>query len=165
MKTTIASTILCFLSAAAWLAAPASAEAAATSYQTSLVPIEADATPGFSTNGSSIKIISGNHQLRVKGKIKRIVDENGDRVTTVRSDSDDDYVVEIDLFVPATDESDTVSIPFDLKNGNGTFQTRVNRGDSIFAGAAKGDGVVIEAVRVLDASGTLIGAGGVSLRR
>ena len=76
----IASTILCFLSAAAWLAAPASAEAAATSYQTSLVPIEADAAPGFSTNGSSIKIISGNHQLQVKGKIKRIVDENG-RVT------------------------------------------------------------------------------------
>jgi len=165
MKTTFASTILCFLFVAAWLAAPASAEAAATSYRTSLVPIEADAAPGFSTNGSSIKIISGNNQLRVKGKIKRVVDENGDRVTTDRSDSDDDYVVEIDLFVPATDESDTVSIPFDLKNGNGVFRTHVKRGDPIFAGAMKGDGVVIESVRIFDASGTLIGGGGVSLRR
>jgi hypothetical protein len=163
MKTSIASTILGLLFAIGWLGAPASA-GAATSFQTSLVPVEADSAPGFSSRGSSIKIVSGNNQLQVKGKVKKVVNEDGDPVTTERSDSDDDYKVEIDLFVPATDRSGTVPVAFELKNGNGGFKTRVSRSDPAFEDAMKGDGVIVEGVRVFDASGELIGVGGVSLR-
>ena len=135
---------------------------AATTYKASLVPVQADTAPGFSARGSSIKMVSSN-QLRVKGKIKRVVDVDGNRVTTRPEDPDDDYTVEVDVFVPATDVSETISMHFDLKNGNGTFKTRVNRGNAL-QDAMKGDGVVIEGVRIFDALDTLIGGGGLSLR-
>jgi len=37
-------------------------------------------------------------------------------------------------------------------------------GAAVFAGASSGDGVAIEAVRVLDANGAVIGVGGISVK-
>ena len=165
MKKTLKKTLMAafwgLLISAAWLAASGPIHAA-TTYQASLVPVQADTVPGFSARGSSIKIVS-NNQLRMKGKIKQVVDVDGNRVTTRPEDSDDDYTVEVDFFVPATDDSGTISMLFDLKNGNGKFRMHVN-GNDAFPDAMRGDGVVIEEVRIFDASHTLIGVGGVSLR-
>jgi hypothetical protein len=151
---------------AAWLIA-ADPGYAATTFKASLVPVEAGTTPGFSANGSSIKLVSKN-RLSLKGKIKKVVDVDGNRVTTQRNDPDDDYMLEIDIFVPATDPATdafrTISIPFDLKNGNGKFKTRM-LADDLLKGAVRGHGILIEGVRILDASDTLIGGGGVALRR
>ncbi len=101
MTKTFTSAFLGLLISAAWLAAAGPIQAA-TTYKASLVPVEANTTPGFSARGSSIKIVS-NNQLRIKGKIKRVVDVDGNRVTTQPGDLDDDYTVEIDVFVPAAD--------------------------------------------------------------
>ncbi len=144
-----------------WLSAPAAA-GAATTFQVSLVPIEADAAPGFSEKGSSVKIVSNNH-VQVKGKIKAVVDANGERVSTRTNDSGDDYHIEVDIFVPATGEEDTISIPFDLKKGNGNFKLRVNGSPALNA-AMSGDGVIVEEVRVFNALDEQIGGGGFSLR-
>ena len=141
---------------------PASPAAAGTTYQASLVPIESGTAPGFSARGSSIKIVESG-KLRLKGKIKRVVDAAGDRVTTDRGNAADDYSIEVKFFVPATDQEGAVSIPFDLKNGNGKFRAHPGS-DPVFAQAVAGDGIMIEEVRVLDSSGTLIGVGGVSFR-
>ena len=116
--------------------------------------------PGFSARGSSIKIVSRG-QLSLKGKIKRVVDADGNLVTTRRQDPDDDYTIEVEVFVPATDSSGTISLSFDLNNGNGKFKARL-RGDEALTGALRGDGVVIEEVRIFDASDTLLGVGGVT---
>jgi hypothetical protein len=131
------------------LLAPAVA-LAGSSYQTTLVPVTADSQPGFSSKGSSIKIVSSGN-LKIKGKLKRVVDESGDRVTTDRNDGGDDYCVQIDLYVPAIgiDALMTVEIPFDLNNGNGTFKENLNPGGPV-AGAQKGDAIVVQEVRVLD---------------
>ena len=136
---------------------------AATTYKANLVPVEAGTAPGFSANGSSVKIVSKN-KLSLKGKIKNVVDVDGNRVTTQRNDPDDDYILEIDIFVPATDASSTISIPFDVKNGNGKFKSRVPA-DDVLKGPVRGYGMLIEAIRIFDASDTLIGGGGVALRR
>jgi hypothetical protein len=165
MKTIAATAIPCLLLAAAWLGAPAPAGAASTFHPTSLVPHEADTAPTFSTPGSSLKLISGNGRLKVKGKLKRVVDASGDRITTDRSDPDDDYAIEIDLSVPATGATETVAIAFDLKNGNATFRTDVKRNAPLFDGAEKGDAVIVDAVRIFEPTGALIGVGGVALRR
>ena len=141
---------------------PAAAWAGGSSFQTSLVPDMADTEPGFRANGSSIKIVSSGN-LRVKGKLKGVVDDEGDPVTTERNDDGDDYCVEIDLFVPATEEEDTLALCFDLKKGNGSFKGRLGGGPA-FAGAQRGDGVTIREIRVLDGDGTVIGSGGVALR-
>jgi hypothetical protein len=131
-------------------------------YQTTLVPDEADATPGFRANGSSIKIVSSGN-LRLKGKIKGVVDESGNEVTTDRNDGDDDYCVEIDLFVAATEEEGTAEVCFDVKKGNGTFKANLG-GEPALAGATTGNAVTVGEVRVLDGAGEVIGSGGVALR-
>lgn len=136
----------------------ASAALAGTKYQTSLVPNVAGTVPGFASSGASIKL---DDKLAVKGKLKTVVDGSGNRITTDTENSADDYKVEIDLAVGTT--SATISISFDLKNGNGKFQEDIS-GDAVFAGATSGDAVAIEAVRVLDANGTVIGVGGVSVK-
>jgi hypothetical protein len=163
VKTLPATAIPCLLLAAAGLGAPA--EAASTFHQTSLVPLEADTAPTFSTSGSALKLLSGNHRLKIKGKLKRMVDARGDRITTDRRDPDDDYAIEIDLFIPASGASETVSIAFDLENGNATFRTDVKRSAPLFDGAEMGDAVVVDAVRIFEPTGALIGVGGVALRR
>jgi len=138
----------------------ASMAVAGTKFQTSLVPNVAGSQPGFASSGASIKL---DDQLRVKGKVKTVVDAAGDRVTTDIAEPLDDYTVEVDLTVPATAVSGTISIPFDVKNGNGKFAADIGA-DPVFAGAAVGDGVAIEAVRVLDPNGAIIGVGGVAVR-
>ncbi len=146
---------------AAWLIAAAPGYAG-TTYKANLVPVEAGTAPGFSANGSSIKLVSSN-RLKLKGTIKKVVDVDGNRVTTQRNDPDDDYILEIDIFVPAIDASSTISIPFDVKNGNGKFKSRVPP-DDVLKGAVRGYGMLIEAIRIFDGSDTLIGGGGVALR-
>jgi hypothetical protein len=144
-----------------FLLAPAAALGGST-YQTTLVPDEADTSPGFSAKGSSIKIVSKGN-LRLKGKIKRVVDDTGDRVTTDPKDGNDDYCVEIDLFVAATGNPGTSQICFDVKNGNAKFKHKLGGGPAL-AGAQKGDAVTVREVRVLDGEGNVIGSGGVALR-
>ena len=143
--------------------APGAALAAPnTSFQAALVPDEADATPGFRAAGSSIKIMSAG-QLRLMGKIKGVVDASGDDVTTDPGDGDDDYCIEVDLFVAATDQAGTAEVCFDLRNGNGTFKAHLG-GEPALAGAAKGDAVTVREIRVLDGAGEVIGSGGLALR-
>ena len=132
---------------------------AGTKYQTNLVPTVAGTTPGFAAQGSSIKI-DGHGNL--KGKIKNVVDGAGNRVTTDVNDAGDNYSVEIDLAVAATAGGGTVTVSFDLKNGNGNFVTSIS-GDPALAGATVGDGVAVNAVRVKDSTGTVIGTGGVAV--
>jgi hypothetical protein len=134
--------------------------AAGTKYQTSLVPNVAGTTPGFSQNGSSIKL---DDRVRVKGKIKKVVDAAGALVTTDGVPSADDYTVEIDISVPATAGSGTVTVPFDVKNGNGKFDEDLTA-DPAFAGATSGDGVAVTAVRVKDGTGTVLGVGGFAVK-
>jgi hypothetical protein len=130
---------------------------ARTNYQTSLVPNVAGSTPGFSAKGSSLKI-SGSH-LALKGKIKNVVDDTGARITTDALNPADNYSVEVDLSVPHTAATSTVVVSFDLKNGNGKFSTDLSS-DPAIDGATAGDGVAVEAVRVKDAAGNVIGHGG-----
>jgi hypothetical protein len=132
---------------------------AGSKYQTTLVPNQANTMPGFSASGSSIKI-DGHRML--KGKIKNVVDIGGNRVTTDPMVATDNYSVEMDLEVPATAATGTVSVSFDLKNGNGNFAADVS-GDAVFSGAATGAGVAVNAVRVKDAGGTVIGRGGIAI--
>ena len=132
---------------------------AGTKYQASLSPESAGDTPGFSANGSSIKI---DDLLRVKGKIKKVVDGDGALVTTDPLDAGDDYYVEIDIKVASTGEQGTVVIFFDLKNGNGKFAADLSA-QAVFAGSIVGDGVEIERVRVFS-SDTEIGRAGFALR-
>jgi hypothetical protein len=129
---------------------------AGTKYQTSLVPNVAGTMPGFSANGSSIKI-DGHRML--KGKIKKVVDGTGALVTTDGTPSLDDYSVEVDLSVPTTAVSGTVTVKFDLNNGNGKFAADLS-GDPVFVGATLGDGVAVTAIRVKDSAGTVLGVGG-----
>jgi hypothetical protein len=138
---------------------PALAQAG-TTYKTSLVPNVADTTPGFSARGSKILL---RDQLVLKGAIKGVVDVGGNRRTTDSGVAGDEYSVEVDLFVPATVQSGTVTIPFDLKNGNGKFRLDLT-GDPILAGAEPGDGITVLGVRVKDDLGAEIGTGGIALR-
>lgn len=137
------------------LAAPAYA---ITKYQTSLVPNFWSATPGFSAKGSKIKI---NGHRSLKGKIKKVVDGTGTLVSTDGVPSADDYKIEVDLLVPTTALFGTVTVPFDVKNGNGKFSVNIMANPILF-GAAFGDALVIQAIRVKDGVGTLIGVGGVT---
>jgi len=130
-----------------------------TKYQTSLVPNVAGTSPGFAGAGSSIKI-DGHRML--KGKIKKVVDGTSALVTTDGVPSADDYTIEVDLTVPATTTSGTVTVPFDLKKGNGTFAVNLTA-DPVFAGAVVGDGVAVTAIRVKDSAGTALGVGGVAI--
>ena len=146
------------LTFAAALAAVAPAHAGS-KYQTTLVPTSTTALPGFSAKGSSIKI---DGHLALKGKIKKVVDGAGALVTTDGVPSSDDYSVEVDLAVPATAATGTVTVAFDVNNGNGKFAASL-AGNPVFAGSALGDGVSVLAVRVKDASATVIGTGGFAL--
>jgi len=145
------------LTFAAALAAVAPAHAGS-KYQTTLVPTSTTAVPGFSAKGSSIKL---DGHLALKGKIKKVVNGSG-LVTTDGTPSADDYSVEVDLAVPATAATGTVTVAFDVNNGNGKFAASLV-GNPVFAGSALGDGVSVLAVRVKDASSTVIGTGGFAL--
>ena len=112
MKNRFALTALCVLA----LGLPSVAQAG-TKYQSNLTPDTAASDPGFSAKGSSIKI---DDLLRVKGKIKGVID-GGMVVTTDPLDAGDDYYVEIDVRAVDTGNQATVTIFFDLKNGNGKF--------------------------------------------
>ena len=131
---------------------------AGTKVQLSLTPDSAAADPGFSANGSSIRI---DDLARVKGKIKGVVD-GGMLVTTDPLDAGDDYYVEIDLKVKETGQNTIVTIFFDLKNGNGKFSADLSA-SAVFAGSIAGDGVEVEEVRVYS-SNTQIGRAGFALR-
>ena len=145
----------------ALMASGASPAHAGSKYQTTLVPTTATSQPGFSAKGSSIKI-DGHRAL--KGKIKKVVDGAGMLVTTDGVPSSDDYTVEVDLAVPATAATGTVSVKFDLGNGNGKFAADIS-GDPVFTGATLGDGVSVLAVRVKDNALTpaVIGTGGIAV--
>ena len=155
MRTTI---IIAAVTVAFTTAAPVHA---GSKYQTTLVPTTSTAQPGFSANGSSIKI---NGKRELKGKIKKVVDGAGMLVTTDGVPSSDDYTIEVDLAVPATAATGTVSVAFDVNNGNGKFAADIS-GNAVFTGAALGDGVSVLAVRVKDNSLTpaVIGTGGVAV--
>jgi len=137
----------------------ASPVSAGTKFQTSLVPNVAGSMPGFSAKGSSIKI-DGHRNL--KGKIKKVVDGTGALVTTDDMNPADNYTVEVDLSVPATAAAGTITVSFDVKNGNGTFAADVS-GDPVFAGAVLGDGVAVTGIRVKDSSATVLGVGGFAI--
>ena len=132
---------------------------AGTKYQTSLVPNVAGASPGFAAAGSSIKI---DGQLALKGKVKKVVDGTSALVSTDGVPSADDYKIEVDLSVPATAVIGTVTVPFDVNNGNGKFSSDLS-GDPVFVGAALGAGVAVTAIRVKDSAGTVIGVGGIAI--
>jgi hypothetical protein len=144
--------------------APGAAWAGNTSYQTSLVPDFAD-PPTFRANGSSIKIVSvGN--VRVMGKLKGVVDADGDPVTTDEKDPNDVYCVEIDVFVQSVGNDGTASMSetcFDVKNGNAHFRGKLGQ-ELANLGAQKGNGVTVREIRVFDSGGNRIGSGGVALR-
>jgi hypothetical protein len=145
--------------AAIGLAIPAHA---GTKYHASLVPTVAGTMPGFSARGSSIDI--NGHRL-LKGKIKNVVDGTGARITTDPIDPLDNYSVEVDLSVPVTAASGTVTLSFDLTNGNGKFAQDITS-DPVFSGAVPavvGDGVAVTGVRVKDSGGTVIGVGGFAI--
>src|SRR5262249_24736156 len=137
----------------------ASAASALTKYQTSLVPNVADTPPDFSSNGSSLWL--NGHRL-LKGKIKKVVDGAGALVTTDPLNPADNYSVEVDVAVPATAATGTLTVSFDVKKGNVTFSADVS-GDPVFAGAIDGDGVAVLAVRVKDSGGTVLGVGGIAV--
>jgi hypothetical protein len=145
------------LVAALAIAAPA---VAGTKFQTSLVPLVAGAHPGFSSNGSSIKL---DDHLNLSGKVKKVVDGTGALVTTDGVPSSDDYHVEVDLGLMSGTTTGTVSVAFDLKNGNGKFQANLT-GNPALAGGMSGDGVAVNGVRVKDSSGTVLGVGGFALK-
>jgi hypothetical protein len=63
------------------------------------------------------------------------------------------------LSVPATAASGTVTLSFDLTNGNGKFAADLTT-DTVFMNAVVGDGVAVTAVRVKDSGGAVIGPGG-----
>ena len=151
-------TALTAVGALAMFALPAPGTAG-TKYQTSLVPSAAGAVPGFSASGSSVSL---NGKRALKGKIKKVVDGAGMLVTTDVNDGLDDYSIEVDLSVPGTPASGTVSVKFNLKKGNGTFAASLSD-QPVFAGAALGNGVAVQAVRVKDATGAVIGIGGFAL--
>ncbi len=54
----------------------------------------------------------------------------------------------------------TVTVTFDLTNGNGTFAKDASTAFSA-AGATAGDGIAIDSVRVMDDMQNVIGGGGV----
>lgn len=144
--------------------APAVAFAGNTSYQTSLVPDFAD-PPSFRANGSSIKIVSSGN-LQVKGKLKRVVDADGDPVTTDPMDGNDVYCVEIDFFVQSVGTEGTESmseICFDVKKGNAQFRGKLGQ-ELTNLRVQKGSGVTVREIRVFDREGSRIGSGGVALR-
>ena len=62
----------------------------------------------------------------------------------------------------ATATAGTVTVRFDLNNGNGKFAVDLS-GDPVFTGALLGDGVAVNAVRVKDSAGALIGNGGFAI--
>ena len=129
---------------------------AGTKAQMSLAPNVSGANPGFAASGSSF-FIDGHRML--KGKIKKVTDGTSALVTTDGTPSLDDYSLEVDMTVPATAVSGTVTVKFDLKNGNGKFAANLSS-DPVFAGAVVGDGVAITAIRVKDSAGTVLGVGG-----
>jgi hypothetical protein len=152
-------TKLSILGLAVGLCGVAGPASALSKYQTTLIPLQAGTKPGFSASGSSIKL-DGHRKLLVK--IKNVVDGTGARVTTDPNNASDNYSVEIDVDIPATAATGTVTVSFDLKNGNGGASADVST-NVVFTGATTGDGVGIDAVRVKDGSGTVIGRGGVAI--
>lgn len=157
MKTTLATTLAATCAALGIATVPA---LAGTKYQTSLVPILAGTTPGFSATGSNIKL---DDKLRLKGKVKKVVDGAGARVTTDGVPSMDDYSVEVDLGLASGSAAGTVVVSFDLTNGNGKFSADLT-GDPALAGGVSGDGVGVTGVRVKDGSGALLGVGGFAIQ-
>ena len=153
-------TRLLALAAVAALPLVAAPVHAGTKYQTNLVPELAGSTPGFSANGSSIKI---DDKLSIKGKIKGVVDALGDKVTTDSVDSNDDYVVQIDLAIDASHAAGAVFIHFDVKKGNATFATSLV-GNPLLAGATAGMGVTVHRIEVRNANGEVLGTGGFALK-
>jgi hypothetical protein len=143
--------------AAGLIAAPASA---GSKYQASLVPVIEGNKPGFRADGSDLRI---DEHKKVKAKLHEVVDAAGNKVTTDGHPSADDYVLEIDLSVPATGQSTTAVIPFDLHDGHADIKTDL-KNNAVFTGAAKRDGVAVTGVRVKDASATIIGNAGFELK-
>jgi hypothetical protein len=157
MRRTNASTLLAVLACGVigLAAAPAYGKG-----EMGLAPIQKGSKPGFSGGPSSLKIDGKNH---LTGKLRDVVDNNGHRVTTSPTDPTDDYSIEVDLTVPSTSSSGTVTVKFDLKNGNARFKTDIST-NSIFSSAAQGAGVAVNGVRVKNGAGTVIGVGGYTLR-
>ena len=77
--------------------------------------------------------------------------------------SSDDYSIEVDLGLASGSAAGTVTVPFDLTNGNGGFSADLT-GDPALAGGASGDGVAVTGVRVKDSMGTLLGVGGFAIK-
>ena len=133
---------------------------AGTKYQTNLVPSAAGSTPGFQSNGSSVKV---DDKLVIKGKIKKVVDGAGALGTTDVAEPLDDYSIEMDLAVAAAATTGTIVVKFDVKKGNGKFSADIS-GDAVFVGTTAGQGVTVTAVRVKDAGGNVLGVGGFALK-
>ncbi len=152
------STIVALLGCAviALAAAPAHGNSKA---EVSLVPVVKGSKPGFSADGSSLRIDA----RHLKGKIKKVVDAQGNLVSTNPKDAADDYSVEIDVTVLTGPTTGTIAVKFDLKNGNGKLKADLSS-NSIFAGAPAGAGVAVNAVRVKDGTGAVIGSGGYALK-
>ncbi len=123
---------------------------AVTKYQTSLVPDVAGTKPGFSAKGSSIQI---NGHLALKGKLKGAIDGTGARINGLT------YTIEVDISIPATSATETISVACELTNGNCTFKEDLNS-DVDLSAAAVGEGVAVLAVRVKDNNSVVIGRGG-----
>ena len=133
---------------------------AGTKYQTNLVPNTAGETPGFSATGSLVRL---DDHLRLNGTLKKVVDAAGARVTTDGVPSGDDYRVEVDLGLAGGTTAATVTVFFDVKSGNGKFKADLT-GAPPLAGGVSGDGVSVNAVRVKDSSGALLGVGGFAIK-
>lgn len=133
---------------------------AGSKYQASLVPVMEGNKPGFRADGSDLRI---DEHKKVKGKLHEVVNAAGNKVTTDGHPSADDYVLDIDLSVPATGQSTIAAIPFDLRDGHADIKADL-RNNAVFAGAKTGDGVAVTGVRVKDASATIIGNAGFALK-
>ena len=131
---------------------------AGSKYQTTLVPNLAGTNPGFSASGSSIKIQHG----MVTGKIKGVVDGAGNPVTTDPTNPADNYSVSVAFTELSMGTTGSVTVTFDLTNGNGTFAKDATGAFSA-AGATLGDGITIDSVRVIDSMQNVIGGGGVAV--
>jgi hypothetical protein len=126
---------------------------AGSKYQTTLVPNLAGTNPGFSASGSSIKI----QHAMVTGKIKGVVDDAGNRVTTGPTNP---YTIHVSFTELSMGTTGAVTVTLNLKNGNGTFAQDASSAFSA-AGVTAGDGIAIDSVRVMDNMSNTIGGGGV----
>jgi hypothetical protein len=154
MKASLMTTLAATCAAVGIATAPA---LAGTKFQTSLVPILAGSTDSRKAQHQT------DDKLRLKGKVKKIVDGAGERVTTDGVPSADDYSVEVDLGLASGTSAGTVVVPFDVTNGNGKFSLDLT-GNAAITGGGSGDGVGVTGVRVFDNLGNLLGVGGFAIK-